>query len=171
MKFEKVSYEQFVKDLGDRFNFEEQMRFAEMKTVKEVYDAIELPRRATAGSAGYDFFLPFDLHLTVNDQVLFPTGIKVKLDKDKVLVCSPRSGLGSKYGFRLMNTIGWIDSDYYNNPKNEGHIFAKVTVDSESGIDLRRGDAFMQGIIMPYFVVDGDDATAERVGGMGSTGA
>lgn len=171
MKFEKVTFEQFKKDYIGCF-------LADVKEITpqihdqiwDIYQNIRLPQRATAGSAGYDFYLPMDMLFRHDMEVMIPTGIKVQLDKDKVLMCVPRSGLGTRFALRLMNTQGYIDSDYYNNPKNEGHIFAKIRMEkSGPALQLRAGEAFMQGIILQYFTVDDDNTTAERVGGLGST--
>lgn len=162
MKFERVSYKQFEKDYLDCFPYT-----MSEEEVHRVYSAIQLPRRATAGSAGYDFFSPVSFHVGFEASSKIPTGIKVELPKHTFLMCVPRSGLGFKYGLTLLNTAGIIDGDYYNNPSNEGHIFAKVI--SRNPLTINSGDAFMQGIILPYFVTEDDSANGERVGGMGST--
>ena len=99
------------------------------ETLKEIYDRIKLPRRATAGSAGYDFFAPVDIILNPGETIKIPTGIRVWMEPEWVLKCYPRSGLGFKFRLQLNNTVGIIDSDYYNSD-NEGHIFAKLTNDS-----------------------------------------
>lgn len=157
MRFEKISEEQFKKDFeGYVVN----------------YDNIKLPQRATKGSAGYDFFVPFSFTLAAGNTIKIPTGIRVLLDNDKFLGIVPRSGLGFKYRLQLDNTMGIIDASYAGSD-NEGHIFIKVTNDSREGkiLELKAGDAFAQGIIFPYFTVDGDtdDNKPERNGGFGST--
>lgn len=171
MKFEKVSFEQFRDDYVSCF-------FSDVREVTpqisdyiwETYQKIRLPERATGGSAGYDFFMPTDVLFRYGVAVKFPTGIKVKLDPDKFLMCVPRSGLGFKFALRLMNSNAIIDADYYNNPNNEGHIFAKMRMENQGpALKLSAGEAFMQGIILPYYTVEGDNATAQRTGGMGST--
>ena len=171
MKFEKVSFEQFRDDYISCF-------FSDVREVTpqlsdyiwEIYQKIRLPERATGGSAGYDFFMPSDVLFRYGIDVKFPTGIKVRLDSDKFLMCVPRSGLGFKFALRLMNTQGIIDADYYNNPNNEGHIFAKMRMEKQGpALKLSAGEAFMQGIILPYYTVEGDNATAQRTGGLGST--
>ncbi|OCN05398.1 deoxyuridine 5'-triphosphate nucleotidohydrolase [Erysipelotrichaceae bacterium MTC7] len=156
-KFHKVSYEQF----SQAFDGED---------VKAMYDAIQLPKRATAQSAGYDFFLPFDLELEPNTTKLIPTGIRVEMLANWVLQLYPRSGLGFKFRLQLNNTVGIIDADYFYSD-NEGHIFAKITNDSNEGktISLKAGDGFMQGIFMEYGIVEDDDAKGVRNGGFGST--
>lgn len=135
-----------------------------------VYDNLKIPKRATKGSAGYDFYLPFDMSLKPGESVKIPTGIRVKIDEGWVLKLYPRSGLGFKFRLQLNNTVGIIDSDYFNSD-NEGHIYAKVTNDSNEGktIELKAGDAFMQGIFVEYGITFDDEAEGIRNGGFGST--
>ena len=125
-KFQKVSWEQFLEGWKDAFpNMEEEK-------IRKIYDGIRLPRRATAGSAGYDFFSPVDFELKPGETLKMPTGIRAWMEPDWVLKIYPRSGLGFKYRLQLNNTVGIIDSDYYNSD-NEGHIFIKITNDSKEG--------------------------------------
>ena len=134
-------------------------------------DAITLPKRATKGSAGYDFYIPNDhpgITLKHNEFTLIPTGIRCKIEDGWVLMLFPRSGLGFK-GLRLYNSTGIIDSDYYY-ADNEGHIMAKIVNSGFETITLRGGDRFMQGVFVPYGIVEDDDATEKRSGGIGSTG-
>lgn len=163
-KFEKVSYEQFKKDWGDTFNASDE------EIIRKIYDGIKLPKRATVGSAGYDFFTPIGLKIKPGKTVKVPTGIRCRIDNDWVLKCYPRSGLGFKFRLQLNNTVGIIDSDYYNSD-NEGHIFAKITNDTneEKVIGLKYGEGFMQGIFVEYGITEDDDATGIRNGGFGST--
>lgn len=157
-KFEFVSKEQYLKD----FEFKED--------ACEVYSKLKKPHRATAMSAGYDFYSPFDFHLEPGMTIKIPTGIRAKMPEDYVLMIYPRSGLGFKYRLQLNNTVGVIDSDYYN-ALNEGHIMIKITNDSNEGkaLDIKAGEAFAQGIFMQYGIVEDDDAKDIRVGGFGST--
>ena len=131
---------------------------------------IKLPARATAGSAGYDFYAPVDLTLNPGETVKIPTGIRVEMEQDWVLKCYPRSGLGFKYRLQLNNTVGIIDSDYFYSD-NEGHIFAKITNDSNEGksVSIQAGTGFMQGIFVEYGITVDDDAKGVRNGGFGST--
>lgn len=158
-KFEKVSCEQYNKDL-------------QKNNIKDVdsYENIKLPKRATKGSAGYDFYTPFDIELKPNDTIIVPTGIRCKMNEDYVLMIFPRSSLGFKYRLNLDNTVGIIDSDYYYSD-NEGHIFAKITNDSNEGkvLELKQGDGFMQGIFLEYGITFDDDVQDVRNGGFGST--
>ena len=156
-KFEKVSFTQF----SESFSGED---------VRRVYDDIKLPQRATQGSAGYDFYLTSDLCLEPGQTALIPTGIRVRIDEGWTLQLYPRSGLGFKFRLQLNNTVGIIDSDYYFS-KNEGHVFCKITNDSKEGksIVLKEGDAFCQGIFLPFGITVDDDAQGVRDGGFGST--
>ena len=120
-KFFKVSFEEFEKGFIDCFGVRED--------ISDIYDKIQLPKRATVGSAGYDFFSPKSIKLMPGEAVKIPTGIRVRIDEGWVLQLYPRSGLGFKYRLQLNNTVGIIDSDYFNSD-NEGHIFAKITNDT-----------------------------------------
>ncbi len=162
-KFEKVSFEQFKEAVRDDIGGSDE-------DIRMVYDLIELPKRATAGSAGYDFHTPFAIRLDPGQTVKIPTGIRARMNDDWVLMIFPRSGLGFKYRLQLNNTVGVIDSDYYNSD-NEGHIFIKITNDSNEGktVDVAAGGGFAQGIFMPYGITEDDDTTDERNGGFGST--
>lgn len=165
-EFEKVSYEQFYKAMSEIIDTEYKDEFIQM-----AYDALELPKRATSGSAGYDFKAPFSFELHPGETIKIPTGIRVKIEDGWWLGCLPRSGLGFKYRLQLNNTMGVIDSDYYYSD-NEGHIFAKITNDSNEGkaIEVKAGDGFMQAIFVPYGITYSDSADGVRNGGMGSTG-
>ena len=163
-RFEKVSFEQFLEGWGETLNITDRSR------IREIYDGIRLPRRATAGSAGYDFFAPADITLRPGETIKIPTGVRVWMEPEWVLKCYPRSGLGFKYRLQLNNTVGIIDSDYYYSD-NEGHIFSKLTNDSneEKTVELKTGEGFMQGIFVEYGITLDDDATEIRNGGFGST--
>ena len=165
MVFEKVSKERFIEDITKEFPHVSM-------DVDEIYDKIHLPVRSTYGSAGYDFRAPIPFCLQPGETIKIPTGIKVCLDRGTFLMCVPRSGLGFKYRLQLDNTVGIIDEDYYNNPGNEGHMWVKLTNDSRDGkiVQLEMGDAMFQGIILPYLIVDDDNAQGDRIGGFGSTG-
>ena len=162
-KFEKVTAARFAADWVASFGGSEAAALA-------VYDSIRLPKRATTGSAGYYFFMPSAITLAPGQQIRIPTGIRVRMEPGWVLQCYPRSGLGFKYRLQLNNTVGIIDSDYYNSD-NEGHIFAKLTNDSreEQSISLQAGDGFMQGIFVEYGLTVDDEAAGVRNGGFGST--
>ncbi len=161
-RFEKVSFERFVEDWKDTFETEE--------NVKEIYEAIMLPKRATKGSAGYDFYSPLSFSLSPNETIKIPTGIRVFMEEGWVLKCYPRSGLGFKYRLQMNNTVGIIDSDYYESD-NEGHIFAKITNDSNENktVSIKQGEGFMQGIFVEYGITFDDEVSEQRNGGFGST--
>ena len=158
-EFKKVSKEQFVSSWED-----------ETLDAESVYDELKLPKRATKGSAGYDFYSPMDFFLNPEESIKIPTGIRARIDDGWVLKIYPRSGLGFKYRVQLNNTVGIIDSDYYNSD-NEGHIFIKIMNDSNEGKTLfvKRGEAFAQGIFVEYGITVDDDADDIRNGGFGST--
>lgn len=169
-QFEKVSFNQWKEDLLSGDLQEVYSRFPDAQ-LKKAYDAIKLPKRATTGSAGYDFFLPLPvLDISANSHITIPTGIRCKIDEGWVLKAYPRSGHGFKYGVHLANTVGVIDADYYN-AKNEGHIHIKLVNDSllKKNIELMQGDAFCQGIFVPYGITVDDEVSAKRTGGFGST--
>ena len=159
-KFEKVSRSQFAADFADTFGYDGDA----------LYDTVKLPRRATTGSAGYDFCTPIDVTLAPGETAKIPTGVRAWMEDGWVLKIYPRSGLGFKYRLQLNNTVGIIDSDYYH-AQNEGHIFIKITNDSNEGktVSLAAGDAFAQGIFLEYGITLDDDADGVREGGFGST--
>ena len=160
-KFEKVSFEQFKNSFDSEFTLEE---------ITEMYNNLKLPKRATVGSAGYDFFAPFDITLAPGQTIKIPTGIRAKMEVEWVLKLYPRSGLGFKYRLQLNNTVGIIDSDYYYS-SNEGHIFAKITNDSNENktVEIKALTGFMQGIFLEYGITYDDEVTEIRDGGFGST--
>lgn len=159
----KVSQERFIKDYVDSFEA------SEREAVK-AYNNIKLPKRATVGSAGYDFYSPISFTLAPGQTIKIPTGIRSRIDDGWVLMIFPRSGLGFKYRLQLNNTVGIIDSDYYGSD-NEGHIFIKITNDSNEGktLTVNEGEGFAQGIFVPFGVTVDDESDAIRNGGFGST--
>ena len=164
-KFEKVSYEQFKKDwvktIGEMSD----------EKIQEIYDNIKLPARATATSAGYDFYIPLSVSIDAGSEMLIPTGIRCKMDPSYALIICPKSGLGSKFRFQLNNTFGLIDSDYYYSD-NEGHMFCSVINDSRTDkqIVLETGAKFVQGFFFKFGITEDDNAEGVRNGGFGSTG-
>lgn len=163
-QFYKVSMEQFVEDWIDTFPDDDEC------CVEDIYNHIKLPKRATSGSAGYDFYSPVEIVLNPAETLLIPTGICVKIEEGWVLKCYPRSGLGFKYRLQLDNTVGIIDSDYYYSD-NGGHILVKITNDTqeEKVIEIEEGTGFIQGIFVEYGITYDDDADGTRNGGFGST--
>lgn len=165
-KFHKVSYEQFEGDWKDTFGP------TDAEEIKRIYEGLRLPARATAGSAGYDLYTPVALTIRPGEVVKIPTGIRVEMNDGWVLAVFPRSSLGFKYRLQLNNTVGIIDSDYFYSD-NEGHIFAKLTNDSNENktLIIPADTGFMQGIFVEYGITVDDDATEIRNGGFGSTTA
>ena len=154
-KFEKISLQEFIKDTG---------------LTKKEYNEIALPKRATKNSAGYDFHLVEDLILNPGEIKKIPTAIKAAMNHDEVLMIYIRSSLGFKYNLRMCNGTGIIESDYYNNPDNEGHIFIKLQNEGNQTINLKAGDRFAQGIFIKYLKTENEEEiTKNRQGGIGST--
>ena len=155
-KFEKVTYGQFEKDWLDTFDIPE-LDTSTRREIESIYGAITLPKRATKGSAGYDFRVPYDVILEPGESALIPTGMRCQIEEGWVLMLFPRSSMGFKYRMQLDNGTGIVDGDYIF-AKNEGHIMAKITNDSREGktMHLRAGDRFMQGVFVPYGVTVDD---------------
>lgn len=160
-RFETVSTQQFFADMHDNFGI------ADVES-ENIYKNIKLPKRATSGSAGYDFYIPFNLELSSGKSVRIPTGIRCSMKPGWVLTIFPRSSLGFNYRVMLDNTVGIIDSDYYN-ATNEGHIIIKITNHSDKTLSLKTNDRFAQGIFLPFGITYDDEATDVRTGGIGST--
>lgn len=186
-RFEKVSFETFLEAYkpiwvntqkqiqripeGEAFGYDRQKL---EEDARKIWEHIQVPKRSTANSAGYDFFFPYGhTEIPAGASINIPTGIKAYIDPCWVLVKAPRSSLGMKFRLQLDNTIGIIDADYYNNKKNEGHIFVKLTNDSREGLTcvFEQQTRFCQGLFLPYGITEDDDVTTEREGGLGSTGA
>lgn len=175
IKFEKVSLEQFKKDMKANYpNLTDDQ-------IEECYNNIQLPKRGSKYSAGYDMYSPISFDLNVHNTIVptffdsthpitIPLGIKAQMPGNMFLKIVPRSGVGFKSGTYLANTIGIIDSDYYNNEKNEGHIMVKLVPGFED-LHVNAGDRIVQGIFTKYYITDDDEAQDDRKGGFGSTGS
>ena len=170
MRFEKISRQQFRKDAA-LFVPDVHAELTDMDKdalERAFYDTVSLPKRVTAGSAGYDVASPIRVHMQPGIPKLIPTGLRVQMDDGYFLAVVPRSGLGFKYGLRLMNTVGIIDRDYYS-ADNEGHILLKVVCDAP--FDINAGDRIAQAIFVRYGTTDNEMVPqGERHGGFGSTG-
>lgn len=153
-KFEKISFEQFQKDVEDN---------------KSLYESYHLPQRKTMASAGYDFEALYDFVLAPGESKTFPTGVKVQMNEDEVLFCMVRSSMGFKYNVRLKNQIGVIDKDYYNNESNEGHIFVALQNEGKESYIVKRGDSIFQAVFLSYLKTDDDNSLSKRISGIGST--
>lgn len=139
--FEKISFDEFKKDVADD---------------KELYDSFKLPSRDSSKTAGYDIYLLDDLVIKPGEIKKIPTGIKSFFADDEVLFLIVRSSTGFKYNMRLCNQVGVIDSDYYNNKDNEGHIWIKLQNEGEKEVTIKKGEAVVQGIFMKYLTTDSD---------------
>lgn len=137
--FEKISFEEFKKDVTDDIN---------------LYENYHIPTRETKYAAGYDFYSLEDFTLKPNEMKKIPTGIKANMNDDEVLLLMDRSSMGFKYNVRFCNQIGVIDKDYYNNKDNEGHIFIKIQNEGDKDYVVKKGDAICQGIFIKYLTVD-----------------
>ena len=140
--FEKISFEQFKKDICDN---------------KELYNNYKLPMRNSVKTAGYDFILINDLEIKPNEIIKIPTGIKSYFEDDEVLLIIVRSSTGFKYNIRLVNQVGVIDSDYYNNKDNEGHIFIKIQNEGNEIVKFKAGEKIAQGIFIKYLTTNSDN--------------
>lgn len=145
-KFEKISFEQFTKDI---------------RSDKNLYQSDFLPKRSSKNSAGYDFFLLEEITLKPKEKKVIPTGIKARMQPDEFLMLTIRSSIGFQYRMCFSNTIGIIDADYYNNPKNEGHIFVSLENQGDQIFYGKKGDKVFQGIFMKYLTEE-DHPEKER---------
>ena len=153
--FEKISFEQFCKDVKNDIN---------------LYNNYKLPVRDSEFSAGYDIYLLEDIILKPHEIKKIPTGIKSYFNRDEVLLIVLKSSTGFKYNTRLVNQVGIVDADYYNNKSNEGHIFIKIQNEGTEALTINKGDRFAQGIFMNFLITDDDMSFGDRTGGFGSTG-
>ena len=154
-KFEKISFVQFKKDIKDD---------------KELYESYLLPVRSTKKSAGYDIRSLEEYTLKPGESKAFTTGLKISMNEDEVLYLYSRSSMGYKYDVSLSNSVGVIDSDFYNNKDNEGHFRVKLINHGDKDFEVKVGDRIAQGVFMKYLVVDDEEEiTNEREGGLGST--
>ena len=166
MHFEKVSFAEY-KNTRLKMN-----KLLSIHDIEEEYENIELPKRGTSESAGYDFYIPYPLVMKYRMNQLLPTGIRLvadKLDMNYVMLLFPRSSVGIKKGLMLSNTCGVIDKDYYK-ADNEGHILLSFSEVFNREAIFEAGDRIVQGLIVPNLIVSNDNAKEERKGGLGSTG-
>ena len=148
-KFEKISFEQFKKDIKDD---------------KELYDSYLLPKRETKYAAAYDFFAIYDYILKPGEIKKIPTGVKATMAGDDVLLLLARSSMGFNHNVRLCNQVGVIDTDYYNNGNNEGHMWICIQNEGNEDYVVKKGDGICQGMFVKYLTVDDEeDSFVERV--------
>lgn len=153
--FEKISFEQFKKDICDD---------------KELYKSYNIPKRSTKESAGYDFESIIDFTLKPGEIKKIPLGIKADMNSGEVLFLIVRSSQGFKYNVRMCNQVGVIDKDYYNNNENEGHMWIKLENHGDKDYIVSKGDKIIQGLFMPFLTVDGEESIERvRTSGIGST--
>ena len=151
--FEKISFEQFKKDIKDD---------------KDLYDKYELPIRKTKASAGYDFLAIEDFEIEPGQIKKIPTGIKAKYPEDEMLMLFVRSSMGFKWNVRMCNQVGIIDADYYNNPDNEGHMWIALQNEGDKTFKVKAGEGFGQGIFVKYNCVSNEEEVEnERTGWSG----
>ena len=141
-RFEKISFEQFSKDVCDDRN---------------LYNEYKLPKRETKYAAGYDFYALFDFVLKPGEIKKIPTGIKVDMMDDDCLLLLDRSSMGFKYNVRMCNQVGVIDKDYYNNKDNEGHMWFRLQNEGDKDWIVKKGEGFGQGLFIKYLVVDDEE--------------
>lgn len=154
-KFEKISFQQFKKDIIDD---------------KKLYNNYDLPKRSTEKSAGYDIKSLENVSIKPGESKKIKTGIKASMYSDEVLYLYIRSSLGFKYDISLSNSTGVIDSDYYNNESNEGHIVLKLINHGTEDFEIKIGDRIAQGVFMKYLSVEDEEKiNIKRTGGIGST--
>lgn len=128
-----------------------------------------LPERSTKFSAGYDFINPEKIELEPHKIYYVKTGVKADMEENEFLMLCNRSSNPKKKNLVLINGVGIIDKDYYNNPDNEGEIaFAFVNISNET-ITIESGEKLGQGIFCKYGITDDDYAKGDRTGGFGST--
>ena len=151
--FEKISFERFSLDV---------------KNDRKLYNEYKLPRRASKNSCGYDFLAIEDYIIHPGEIKKIPTGYKAKFLSDEMLMIVVRSSMGFKYNVRMCNQVGVIESDYYNNISNEGHMWVALQNEGDKDYIINKGDAYAQGIFIK-FLTCGDNPEEERIGGLGST--
>ena len=149
--FEKISFEQFKKDIKDDIN---------------LYNEYKLPVRKTRTSVGYDFLAIEDFSINPGEIKKIPTGIKAKFNPGEALIILVRSSMGFKYNIRMCNQVGIIDADFYNNPSNEGHMWFALQNEGDKEYTVKAGEAFGQGVIVKYFTC-GEEVEEERTGWSG----
>lgn len=168
-RFEKVSFSQFCNDWLKNFPDDwDGSDPHDIHDIKTMYDALTLPSRSTAHSAGYDLVSPLNFMLKPGETIMIPTGIRAYMPHNMVLMVFPRSGLGTKYQIGLCNTVGIVDADYYD-ADNEGHIHIKLSNNGDKLVSIEQGQAFCQGIFTTYYTVYNDNVLKTRNGGFGST--
>lgn len=147
------------------------MKIRGFELISQYADAAQLlPKRETKHAAGYDLKVAEAMEIAPGQIKLVPTGLKAYMQDGEVLYLYDRSSNPRKKGLVLINSVGVIDGDYYNNEANEGHIFAQMQNITDQPVTLEVGERIVQAVFAPYLLVDGDQAEGVRTGGFGSTG-
>lgn len=163
-RFEKVSLDQFMADSKKLlYDYSDE-------TISITYENIILPKRATSGSAGYDFYTPYEVTLHPHDKIIVPSGIRCNIVDGYMMLGVVRSSMGIKSDINLSNTCMVLDSDYYF-AENEGHIMIALRNMRSYSVHFDSGERIMQGVFLPYGITIDDNAEATRTGGIGSTNA
>ena len=144
--------------------------FRIFKKVSRIEGEIELPKRSTAKSAGYDFFVPEDTICKSHEITMVKSGVKAYFPDDETLLLFNRSSNPKKKGLIILNGVGVVDADYADNEDNEGEIAGLFYNMLDEDVVLKKGDKMMQGIFVVYGTTFDDKADGERTGGFGSTG-
>ena len=131
---------------------------------------INLPKRATKHSAGYDIESAETITINPGEIKKVPTGLKVAMEYDEALFVYPRSSLGIKKQLITSNAAGVVDADYYNNEDNEGHLMVPILNFGKEPVTIQKGERIAQGIFQKFFTTDDDQANGDRKGGFGSSG-
>jgi dUTP pyrophosphatase len=181
--FEFISKNQMIKDLKKAQDDNHMLGLTEVlnRVIEEIeelnddqgldsLDRFIFPYRATRYSAGHDLYLPIELTLAPDEDIVLPLGIRSYMLHDEDLDIYPRSGLGFKYYLRLANTIGLIDMDYYFSD-NEGSIWIKIRNEGDEVMNVELGEAIAQAKFSKYLIADTESFEEGEVrnGGMGST--
>lgn len=132
-------------------------------------DTPTLPLRVTKHSVAYDFFSPVDAVIPPHGMVMIWTDVKACFGEDEALLLNVRSSMG-KQPVMIANTQGWIESDYYSNPDNDGNIGCRLLNLGDTEYVIHKGDRIMQGMFIKYLVADNCNSDNLRAGGIGSTG-
>lgn len=153
--------------MGRKFEFVE-------RVIKEKEDEVKvcmkLPERSTKKSAGYDFYSMEDVVCKSHKITMIPTGVKAKMEDNETLLLFNRSSNPKKKGLIILNGVGVVDADYYENEENDGEIAGLFYNMREEDVEIKAGDKIMQGIFVKYEKTEDDEAEGERSGGFGSTG-
>lgn len=138
--------------------------------VVEGYENINIPKRATKDSAGYDIEAAFETTIKPGEIALVKTGLRVKMPKNEVVLIFPRSSLAIKKGLMMSNGVGVIDSDYYY-ADNKGHIMIPLYNFRKEEVIIKKHERIAQAIFTNYSKTTNEEQNNTiRLGGFGSSG-